>query len=133
MSDKELKPCPFCGTNANKRSYDRLISIGCKKCGYSIGYKGLLQTEPDYKNKQGGINPVNPDNEIKEYYHMHANSAAVKAWNTRQPDPRIKEALEVLIENYRYIGQFKKDSMLDVRKFLSIIEQVASILQREEA
>ncbi len=91
--NREVKGCPFCGSKATIKSYDRLVTIGCDSCHYSIGYGGLLQTEPDLSNKEGGIKPVPKKNsdgtidyeggKVKEYYHYKANDNAIEKWNTR--------------------------------------------------
>lgn len=68
----ELKPCPFCGGKADWSACDRLITIGCKQCGYERGFKGLLTTL-EHKVK------VNDS----EYYNPNAHEEAIEAWNRR--------------------------------------------------
>lgn len=92
MTDK-LKPCPFCGGEAYKKSYDRLIQIGCEKCGYHMGFHGLVQTKIDT-----GVPIHYSDGTIStyEWYDRDAHKKANKAWNTRKPMDRIVEQLEGL-------------------------------------
>lgn len=73
----ELKPCPFCGGAPVVYRYDRLILIGCDKCGYSRGFKGLIQTVPSE------VLASHPDSSIKEYYHVDADEKAIEVWNRR--------------------------------------------------
>lgn len=90
MTDK-LKPCPFCGGEAFKRSYDRLIQIGCESCGYTRGFCGIIQSKIDtgvpIRYEGGKISTY-------EWYDKDAREKAVEAWNTRKPMDRIVEQLE---------------------------------------
>jgi len=83
-----LSPCPFCGAEPKKDSWDRGISIGCGPCGYSRSFGGLLQSAhsptpiTQYKNDDGSIRVVAPEN-AKEFYHYLAHEQAAEAWNKR--------------------------------------------------
>ena len=100
----KLLPCPFCGKQPSYDSYDRGIKIGCKPCGYTRYFPGLLQTVPDHNNQAGGITPIpvrskvktgfwifkkekevilEDGGKVKEYYHMSADEKAAEAWNNR--------------------------------------------------
>ena len=74
MADTELRPCPFCGGEAYYDACDRLIQIGCKPCGYSSHWRGLLTT------KETAVKAPNSG----EYYNRFASEQAITAWNTRQ-------------------------------------------------
>jgi len=74
----ELKACPFCGGEPEFEGMDRLIKIGCKACGYSRAFRGLLQATVNDKPVGNG-----------EYYHSNATSDATAAWNRR---PAVDEA-----------------------------------------
>jgi len=84
---KDILPCPFCGKAPNVDTCDRLISIGCKTCGYSRGFPGLLQQiindKPiPYRHDDGTIGPaIDPKNQ--EYYHYDAHEKATETWNLR--------------------------------------------------
>lgn len=71
----KLKPCPFCGGEAQKQAQEvnglRAIYVVCKKCGASSGI---------YKTR----NPRVKDEE----------NPAIKAWNRRDPMDKIVEQLE---------------------------------------
>lgn len=71
----KLKPCPFCGGEAQKQAKEvnglRAIYVVCKKCGASSGI---------YKTR----NPRVKDEE----------NPAIKAWNRRELIDRIVEQLE---------------------------------------
>lgn len=80
---KELKPCPFCGEQPYVNSYDRLITIGCKKCFYYRSFHGLVQNEIDTGVPiiyEGGIVSDH------EWYDKDAHKKAVEAWNRRAYD-----------------------------------------------
>lgn len=73
----ELKPCPFCGGEADYWSCDRLIKIGCKPCGFSLGFDGIVQSAENdvpVKSKEGNV---------VGYYHQNADKVAKQKWNTR--------------------------------------------------
>ena len=76
----KLKPCPFCGEMPTVYSCDRLISIGCKPCGYSRGFHGLVQSEIDT-----GVPIVYTGGTIStsEWYDKDAREKAITAWNRR--------------------------------------------------
>jgi hypothetical protein len=86
----EAAPCPFCGGKASRDAYDRGIDIGCKACGYTRHFPGLLQSVPNdkpiaqYRNGLGGITEI-PPSEATEFYHADANERAIEAWNRRTP------------------------------------------------
>lgn len=76
--NKELKPCPFCGGEAEtegQRNYmgnDFRSIVICRKCGAQIRRDGTVSVA-DLVYKQ-----------------------AIEAWNTRKPMDRIVEQLEGL-------------------------------------
>lgn len=74
MSEK-LKPCPFCGGEAEKyaKEYNgiRLLSVVCKACGTS---------GPLYRTAKPRI--------------KDSENPAIEAWNTRKPMDKIVEQLE---------------------------------------
>jgi len=80
----KLKPCPFCGSEPIDKSYDRRMVFKCIICNYSRTFPGYLQTVPDNDNQEGGIKPVNNNNDIDEYYHYKAKEKAIEKWNIRQ-------------------------------------------------
>lgn len=90
MTDK-LRECPFCGGEAFKRSYDRLIQIGCESCGYTRGFCGIIQSKIDT-----GVPIRYEDGKIStyEWYDKDAGEKAVEAWNTRKPMDKVVEQLE---------------------------------------
>lgn len=72
----ELKPCPFCGSYPITRLYDRLIVIGCNKCGYERVFEGCISLCPS--------NCMMPSKSIRpEYFHANARERAFADWNTR--------------------------------------------------
>lgn len=76
----KLKPCPFCGRQPIMEECDRLITIGCKPCGYTRHFNGLVQAEIDT-----GVPVHYLDGTISncEWYDKDAEEKAVKKWNTR--------------------------------------------------
>lgn len=81
MSD--LKPCPFCGGDAYEDACDRLITIGCKPCGYHMSFHGLVQSEFDT-----GVPVVYNGGKISdcEWFDSKAHERAAEAWNRRAND-----------------------------------------------
>lgn len=77
--DYKLKPCPFCGAEPYVESCDRLITIGCEKCGYARNFHGLVQFEIVTKviasRWHGGL-PA-------EWYDEYAYQKAADGWNRR--------------------------------------------------
>ena len=86
INKDKLLPCPFCREQPTYCSYDRGIHIGCKTCGYTRYFPGLLQSVPDHNNQAGGITPIPGRSNGKEYYHMSAYEKATEAWNRRLQD-----------------------------------------------
>ena len=79
--EPELKPCPFCGGEAEAHrglQATQDIEIRCKKCAASTG-------------------------NYDDWHEVHENLAeAAEAWNRRAPDPvtaDLLEALEELVES----------------------------------
>lgn len=81
MSDEGLKPCPFCGGEAERFECEEADNtggdvIGCKKCQAS--------TRVFFGEKEG----------------------LIEAWNTRHPDPvkaELVEALEIAMVGGDYL------------------------------
>lgn len=71
MSDTELKPCPFCGGEAEEALCDWKPAIRCKSCHATV---------------------------YREYF-KHIEHAEVIMWNTRRPMERIVEHLKEYKEN----------------------------------
>lgn len=78
-----LKPCPFCGSEPYIDSYDRLIGISCKSCGYTRYFYGLIQT--DHKTDVVASYYKNT-NEPFEWYDPNAYKHACEEWNRRAYD-----------------------------------------------
>ena len=73
----ELKKCPFCGGEPFYDAVDVLIRIGCKVCGYSRAWKGLITSVPHG-------DPINkPESACLLYYNKDAKQEAIDAWNKR--------------------------------------------------
>ncbi len=79
----ELKPCPFCGGEPYIDACDRLISIGCKPCGYRRSFHGLVQSEIDT-----GVPIVYKGGKVSdsEWYDQFAHEKAIESWNRRTND-----------------------------------------------
>lgn len=80
-----LKPCPFCGRKPTYDACDILITISCKKCGYSRSFNGLLS----HKKSPVEVPVRQEDGTIKEhdtglYYHRTAHELALIGWNKRK-------------------------------------------------
>lgn len=74
MSDTKLKPCPFCGGEAEtieNNHYTDVWSVMCKNC-------------------------------FAESDRYHTEESAIEAWNTRKPMERIVEQLEEQQNKNRY-------------------------------
>ena len=72
MSDIELKPCPFCGGEAQLvRDRIGLWRVGCKKCNCMTTYQFDFGEGEEVSQKK-----------------------AANVWNTRKPMERIVEQLE---------------------------------------
>ena len=80
IENEKLKPCPFCGGEPYIDSCDRLISIGCKPCGYIRSFHGLVQSEIDT-----GVPIVYKSGKVSdsEWYDRFAYKKAIEAWNRR--------------------------------------------------
>lgn len=89
--DTTLKPCPFCGSEPYVDSCDRIIDIGCDKCGYHRHFHGFVQDEIEtdvvaswYKDSKKAY----------EWYDKDAYQKAAAGWNERQ------NRLDEICENY---------------------------------
>ncbi len=95
MPDKELKPCPFCGGQATIKDH------GQGTGGWMISCRNM-NNSPD-KNSCGVLMVCPSDytartpNEIQE----NAKQRSITAWNTRQPDTALVEALEKMIPLFK--------------------------------
>ena len=82
-SGPDLKPCPFCGGEAEKWSCDRLILIGCPVCNYKRSFHGLVQseivTDIPIPYDDGTVSD-------HEWYDSRAHERANEAWNRRVSD-----------------------------------------------
>lgn len=80
FKNNQLKPCPFCGDEPYMDSCDRLISIGCERCGYRRSFHGLVQNEfvtpveAGYSRETG---------KAIEWYDKDAYDKAADQWNMR--------------------------------------------------
>lgn len=90
--DTTLKPCPFCGAEPYVDSCDRIIDIGCDKCGYHRHFHGFVQDEIEtdvvvsrYKDSS---------RKAYEWYDKDAYQKAAAGWNERQ------NRLDEICENY---------------------------------
>lgn len=72
MSETKLKPCPFCGgeAEAKKEIGGSCWKVKCKQCSCEVGR-----------------------------YWFHNKNHAIIAWNTRKPMDNIVEQLEEELEN----------------------------------
>lgn len=74
----ELKPCPFCGGEAECESafssvYDEIRAyVKCKKCGLLRWYRGI-----DVYELTGR------ETDLIAKYHAEAKRMAIEAWNRR--------------------------------------------------
>lgn len=75
---EELKPCPFCGGEAEVVQFDFCFSVECTVCDTKIG--------DCLCNDSGWVYPFNSEQK------------AIKAWNTRSSDKRW-ERLKAMIDN----------------------------------
>ena len=117
----KLKPCPFCGGEANtKGSCDRVSVIGCDACGFHIHGDGILSTKPNdkpihYSDGKGGILPAS-DVKIQEYYHAENMQKLAGKWNTRHvpegyvlvPVEHTAEMMDAFLDIYDRRGWFSR-------------------------
>lgn len=80
MVNTELKPCPFCGGEAFKEAFDRLITIGCRVCNYYMSFHGVVQSEINT-----GKPVIYTGGEVSEHewYDQFAHERAAEKWNRR--------------------------------------------------
>lgn len=78
-----LLPCPFCGGEPTATSCDRIITIGCNRCGYHRSFHGLVQSEIDT-----GVPIVYKGGKVSgyEWYDKDAHERAAQSWNRRFAD-----------------------------------------------
>ncbi|MBQ6482722.1 MAG: Lar family restriction alleviation protein [Anaerolineaceae bacterium] len=85
---EKIKPCPFCGQKPVAEACDRLVVIGCKECGYTRGFPGIVQS--DHETPVTASYDKNTGEPI-EWYDMDAENKAVERWNTRYKDEAHNE------------------------------------------
>jgi len=134
MSDKELKNCPCCGNKVKN----------CPCCGNKAV---LISNTPKYGKHSHRILcqtcgvGVLSESGIADVKSKLLNFVFEK-WNTRQPDPRIKEALEESVYLLKFALNVIEENDLEYernesnwvlgRDIESGISKIQSILQREE-
>lgn len=99
----ELKPCPFCGGKPYIDSCDRLINIGCKPCGYTRYFYGLVQSD----HKTDVVVSYNQNtNEPLEWYDPNAYKHACEEWNRRADDrlPSVDAVQVVRCKDCKYFS-----------------------------
>ena len=80
MSEKELKPCPFCGGEACLKdgkpiTYSRFeVLVICKKCSASVVGVAMINFKTEHKSCNG--------------YNL-AKEQAIKAWNRRADNGKL--------------------------------------------
>lgn len=79
--DTRLKPCPFCGAEPYVDSCDRIIDIGCDKCGYHRHFHGLVQDEIE---TDVVVSRYKDSRKAYEWYDKDAYQKAAAGWNERQ-------------------------------------------------
>lgn len=80
LGDRTLLPCPFCGSEPDIDSCDRIINIGCKPCGYHRYFHGLVQSE---KKTDVIASRDSKTGEPLEWYDKDAYEWAADRWNRR--------------------------------------------------
>lgn len=104
MNREVLKPCPFCGGEAELCILGKLMGcckIRCTKCG------------------------------IEAQYSYVGNG--VKSWNTRQPDNRIKEAFDHINASLGILShEMSYTDSIDKEEVVKELQILKSILQRDE-
>ncbi len=143
--EKFLKPCPVCDGSITDDSYDRGIRFGCKSCGYTKSYPGLIQSKVSsvpMPMVDGDGMPIDPkDVKHQEYYHQNANDFAVAEFNKWVDDrnsciARNSKIEDVLKKSYvlnviingltiSVVGIF--DNMEDLNKAIDKWESVKEI------
>lgn len=78
--DNLLKPCPFCGDEPYMDSCDRIIALGCTRCGYRRSFPGLVQSE---RKTEVVASYSKQTKEPLEWYDSHAYERAAEEWNKR--------------------------------------------------
>ena len=89
--DITLKPCPFCGAEPYVDSCDRIINIGCDKCGYNRHFHGLVQDEIE---TDVVVSRYKDSRKAYEWYDKDAYQKAAAGWNERS------NRLDEICENY---------------------------------